>query len=366
MASSIIRGKHVITRVIDDNASEVIDDGAVYQEDGAIVEVGSFQDLNGRYSPDEVVGDGTQLAMPGLVNAHHHVGLTPFQLGSPDLALEPWIVVRTMNRDVDNYLDTLYCAIQMIESGITTVMHNHATWRKTEGGGFHDSGAHVMQAYQDAGMRVAFSFSHRDQNRVAYEDDERFLATLPPDLAARISRRLVESQMSTEEYVGLFEDLSRDFGDDPRIRVFLSPGNVQWCSDVFSGGGERGGGTSRDGDSHSSPGELLSEVVRHTDLGEDPAGSPGRPGVHGAGGLLRSRGLDHGVGHPDYGGDGDYGVPQRQLQPATEERCRTAEPDACPRGGRGAGDRRGGHQRRQRHDSGDAAGPQDSPGAGGL
>ena len=179
MASSIIRGKHVITRVIDDNASEVIDDGAVYQEDGAIVEVGDFDEISARYSPDEVVGDGTHLVIPGMVNAHHHVGLTPFQLGSPDLALEPWIVVRTMNRDVDNYLDTLYCAIQMIESGITTVMHNHATWRKTEGGGFRESGAHVMQAYQDAGMRVAFSFSHRDQNRVAYQKDEAFLSTLP-------------------------------------------------------------------------------------------------------------------------------------------------------------------------------------------
>ena len=233
MSSSIIRGKHVITRVIGDNASEVIDDGAVYQENGAIVEVGSYQDLGERYSPDEVVGDGSHLVMPGLVNAHHHVGLTPFQLGSPDLALEPWIVVRTMNRDVDNYLDTLYCAIQMIEAGITTVMHNHATWRKTEGSGFHDSGAHVLQAYQDAGMRVAFSFSHRDQNRVVYQNDEQFLATLPPDLAARINRRLLETQMSTEEYVALFKGLSQDFSEDPRIRVFLSPGNVQWCSDPF-------------------------------------------------------------------------------------------------------------------------------------
>ena len=69
MASSIIRGKHVITRVIDDNASEIIDDGAVYQEDGAIVEVGGFEDLSARYSPDEVVGDGSHLVIPGLVNA---------------------------------------------------------------------------------------------------------------------------------------------------------------------------------------------------------------------------------------------------------------------------------------------------------
>ncbi len=233
MASSIIRGKHVVTRVIDDNSSEIIGDGAIYQENGAIVEVGKFDELMSRFSPDEVVGDGSQMVIPGLVNAHHHVGLTPFQLGSPDLALEPWIVVRTMNRDVDNYLDTLYCAIQMIEAGITTVMHNHATWRKTEGSGFHDSGSEVLKAYQDAGMRVAFSFSHRDQNRVAYEEDERFLARLPRDLANRINQRLVETQMSTEEYVDLFEGLSCDFGDDSRIRIFLSPGNVQWCNDSF-------------------------------------------------------------------------------------------------------------------------------------
>ena len=110
MPSSLIRGKHVLTRVIDENTTEVIDDGAVYQEEGLIIDVGAYQDLKDRYRPDEVIGAGNQLVMPGLVNAHHHIGLTPFQLGSPDLALEPWITVRSMNREVDNYLDTLYCA----------------------------------------------------------------------------------------------------------------------------------------------------------------------------------------------------------------------------------------------------------------
>ncbi len=233
MPSSLIRGKYVLTRVIEKNATEVIDDGAVYQEDGIIVDVGAFHDLKTRYSPDQVIGAGNQLVMPGLVNAHHHIGLTPFQLGSPDLALEPWITVRSMNREVDNYLDTLYCAIQMIESGITTVMHNHATWRKSEGMTFQDAGSQVLKAYQDSGMRVAFSFSHRDQNRVVYQEDQRFLGTLPPDLAAKISQRLDTSHISTEDYLDLFKDLSRSFGRDPRIRIFLSPGNVQWCSDAF-------------------------------------------------------------------------------------------------------------------------------------
>ena len=87
MPSSLIRGKHVLTRVIDENTTEVIDDGAVYQEEGLIIDVGAYQDLKDRYSPDEVIGAGNQLVMPGLVNAHHHIGLTPFQLGSRTL---PW------------------------------------------------------------------------------------------------------------------------------------------------------------------------------------------------------------------------------------------------------------------------------------
>ena len=233
MVSSLIRGKYVVTRVIDDNASEIIPDGAIFQRDGDIVEVGSFADLKARYTSDEVIGSGNQVVMPGLVNAHHHVGLTPFQLGNLDLALEPWIVVRSMNRDVDNYLDALYCAIQMIESGITTVMHNHATWRKPQGMTFQEAGGQVLKAYQDSGMRVAFSFSHRDQNQVVYQEDEQFLATLPAELASKISARLQNSKIPTEDYLALFSDINAKFGQDPRIRIFLSPGNVQWCSDPF-------------------------------------------------------------------------------------------------------------------------------------
>ena len=81
MPSSLIRGRYVLTRVIEENTTEVIDDGAVYQEDGIIVDVGTFQDLKTRYSPDQVIGAGDQLVMPGLVNAHHHIGLTPSSWG---------------------------------------------------------------------------------------------------------------------------------------------------------------------------------------------------------------------------------------------------------------------------------------------
>src|SRR5713101_7489023 len=80
-----------------------------------------------RYQPDEVLGSDEHIVMPGFVNSHHHVGLTPFQLGSPDYPLELWFASRMAARNVDPYLDTLYSAFEMLESGITTVQHLHGS-----------------------------------------------------------------------------------------------------------------------------------------------------------------------------------------------------------------------------------------------
>ena len=125
MSSSIIRGKHVITRALDRHRWEQIDDGAVLQRDGIIVAIGAFAELR-RANPDApVIGDGEQVLLPGFVNGHHHVGLTPVQLGSPDMPLELWFATRLVTRDLDLYLDTLYSAFEMIASGITTVQHIH-------------------------------------------------------------------------------------------------------------------------------------------------------------------------------------------------------------------------------------------------
>jgi cytosine/adenosine deaminase-related metal-dependent hydrolase len=231
MASSIIRGKYVVTKAQDSQSSEIIEDGAVFQRNGEIMEVGKFEEVRKKHRADKVIGSEKQVVIPGLVNAHHHVGLTPFQLGNLDLALEPWIAVRMANRDVDPYLDTLYCAIQMVEFGITTVMHNHATHRKSPGMTFQEGGAAVIKAYQDAGMRVAFSFSHRDQNQIVYQEDQAFLKTLPKDLASKLEQRLKVSHLPTTEYLAVVDDVYRQFQEDPRVRVFVSPGNVQWCSD---------------------------------------------------------------------------------------------------------------------------------------
>ena len=152
MSSTLVRGRYVVTKVKDDASSEVIDDGAVFQRDGEIVDVGGYETLKTRYSPDDEIGSPNQVVIPGLINAHHHIGLTPFQLGVPDLPLELWTPARLAARDVEPYLDTIYCAMQMIESGITTVMHNHGLYRMPLGYTTLDVGNRILRAYQESGL----------------------------------------------------------------------------------------------------------------------------------------------------------------------------------------------------------------------
>ena len=125
MALALIRGKYVICKIHSRTAADVLEDGAVVQRDGTILAVGPYAALAQQYQPDEIFGSAEHVVMPGLVNSHHHVGLTPFQLGSPDYPLELWFASRIAARSVDPYLDTLYSAFEMLASGITTVQHLH-------------------------------------------------------------------------------------------------------------------------------------------------------------------------------------------------------------------------------------------------
>lgn len=230
MRITIVRGRQVICRITGRDSVEVVDDGAVVVQDGAVIEVGRYDDLLARHQPDEVIGSPRQVVIPGLINAHHHVGLTPFQLGSLDMPLETWIIARWALREVDPYLDTLWCAIQMIESGITTVQHNHMAARLPPEMSLYEGASQILNAYEDSGMRVAFSMSTRDRNQLVYEDDEKFLSTLPGQLAGRARERLDSRPITLEEYLSSTAELHAH-RSGPRTNIFVSPHNVHWCSD---------------------------------------------------------------------------------------------------------------------------------------
>lgn len=220
----------MVAKITGPSAAEIISNGAVVQRDGVILDVGDYGKLRAKYAVDEEIGSSHHIVIPGLINAHHHVGLTPFQLGALDAPLEAWIIARWALRDVDPYLDTLYCAIQMIEAGITTVMHNHMAARLPADLALFDAASQVIDAYEDSGMRVAFSLSHRDQNHLVYEDDEKFLATLPAELANGVRDYLHARTITLEDYLTANAELL-DRKRSDRTNIFISPHNVHWCSD---------------------------------------------------------------------------------------------------------------------------------------
>src|SRR5258707_13821297 len=147
MTESIVRGKWVVRGVRNRDEAEIVEDGAVHHRDGVIVAVGRYEDLR-RDNPSVLVeGSSDHMILPGFVNSHHHVGLTPLQLCSPDHALELWFASRMGTREIDLYLDTLYSAFEMIASGITTVQHIHG-WRPGPLSAIHEAASRVLQAYR--------------------------------------------------------------------------------------------------------------------------------------------------------------------------------------------------------------------------
>ncbi len=230
MGSSLIRGKYVICKVTSRTDAQVLADGAVFQQDGTIVDIGTYHDLAAKYQPDDVLGSTEHVVVPGFVNSHHHVGLTPLQLGSPDYPLELWFASRMAARDVPPYLDTLYSAFDMIESGITTVQHLHG-WRGGPIARVRAIAEQILQAYQDIGMRVSYSYALRDQNRLVYEADDDFVKRLPADLAPDVAASLQAQAIPLEDHLGLFVDLWERWNTQERIRIQLAPANLHWCSD---------------------------------------------------------------------------------------------------------------------------------------
>ncbi len=230
MATTLIRGRQIVCKVEDRHTAIVVDDGAVAQTDGVIVAIGGYAEMAAKYPEAPTLGSPHHVVLPGFVNSHHHVGLTPLQLGSPDYALELWFAGRLSARRVDLYLDTMYSAFEMIESGITTVQHLHG-WLPGDLDVVRSAAADVLHAYDDIGMRVSYSYALRDQNRLVYEADEDFVRRMPADLQPRMQTYFDEVSLTLDQQLEMFRDLHKSHHQASRSKIQLAPANLHWCSD---------------------------------------------------------------------------------------------------------------------------------------
>ena len=198
-----------------------------------IEEVGPYEQLRTSADVDEVIGGPNHVVFPGLVNSHHHGrGVTSFQMVGCDGCLETFTINGWGRRPYDHYLMTLYTAMRMVESGTTSVMYNHPHLPAVQ---LEEDTAKIIRGFGQVGMRTAFSVMFRDRNRVVNGDDELFLSGLPSDLASSVRKHLASTHLPATDYFDLFERTYNSYGSDPngRVRVLLSPSNVQWVSDDF-------------------------------------------------------------------------------------------------------------------------------------
>jgi 5-methylthioadenosine/S-adenosylhomocysteine deaminase len=230
MSKILVHGAQVLEGFGEDGAPIVHSNAAVLVEAGLILEIGPLDSLILAHADAEVVGGAGFAVVPGFVNAHHHVGLTPLQLGSEDHPLELWFASRLALRDVDLYTDTLYSAFEMIASGVTTVQHLHSRASGTPSD-ILAAAEKVVAAYRAIGMRASYSMALRDQNRLVYEADRTFVDRLPIELRPGMQAYFERFTTPLEEQVGIFEELFRRLKNDPLVRVQIAPSNLHWLSD---------------------------------------------------------------------------------------------------------------------------------------
>ena len=210
--------------------AEIVEGQAIFVKNNKINEIGPTSVLRQKYKEIPEIGGENLFAMPGLVNAHHHLGVTPFQLGAQDQPLELWFAERLKMRNVPPTLDTLYSAFEMISSGVTTVQHlqSRAPGNLTS---VLDQSNKIIAAYKQIGMRASYSFALRDQNRMIYDSDENCLALLPPKHRPTLKKYFESFSLSISEQLEIFNILTEQHAKNNLIEIQLAPSNLHWLSD---------------------------------------------------------------------------------------------------------------------------------------
>ena len=223
--TTLVRGRWIFT------GTETITAGAVALQGDRIVEVGSWESFQLKYPNAAVLGSEHHAVMPGLINAHHHSKGVPNSLqGVDDDFLELWLFANIALRSQDPALKTLLSIAQLLKSGVTTVVDvttasgSVETCRNTLNA--------ALQAYDQAGMRVALTPGVSYESLLAHGEDEAFLASLPEELRQRLHTLVpLQQTLAKPDYLALISDLVTRCKPHPHIEVWFGPPGPQWMGD---------------------------------------------------------------------------------------------------------------------------------------
>ena len=228
---TLILADTILTGFDGDGAPILLEDAALLIRDGCVANAGTASRMR-RLHPEALeTGGRGRAVIPGLINAHHHVGVTPFQMGARDQPLELWFAERLRLRDVPPDLDTFHAGFEMVASGVTTVQHLHARAPGDVDAVLERAGQ-IIGAYDRLGMRVSYSFAMRDQNRVLYDEDQVFLSLLPAPMRPLAARYLEGFGLGLDDQAQVFHELRRRYRGHDRVAIQIAPANLHWLSDA--------------------------------------------------------------------------------------------------------------------------------------
>ena len=230
MVAMLLRGKYVLTEN-ETGCMEFREDYGVLVQGEIIQAVAPFKELAQQHPEQDVVGNGTQLLMPGLVDSHTHgAGLSYVQRGVTLDYLENALLKFATAFQLKPETTAALNAVRHIRNGCTTLHHNDSGAALDPN--LETSCSKKIEGYQSTGVRLGFSPGIRNKNVLAY-DDQAFLKTLPPDLQKEASSRVfIDQKRAVDEYMDAFESLYAKY-NGKKTRIFFGPNWVQGSTDDF-------------------------------------------------------------------------------------------------------------------------------------
>jgi 8-oxoguanine deaminase len=129
MASPSLLIRNIHTLALMDRGNNVLRDGYIYVENGAIAQVGSG--VRGLPRADRVIRSPHSVAIPGLVNTHHHLYQTLTRAFAPAANAELFDWLRTLYPiwarldEEDVHISALAGMAELLLSGCTTTTDHH-------------------------------------------------------------------------------------------------------------------------------------------------------------------------------------------------------------------------------------------------
>jgi len=148
----LLRGKYVLASAAE---PRVLTDAAVRVSGDTVAEVGDWPTLRQAHPDARVVGNGKQLLLPGLIDAHSHGrAISPIQKGVLNDYLENNLLDWAIMPPFDPELTAALGVVRHVRSGCTTIHHMGFD---TEGPRALDLCERAIRTYLDGGIRLAFS-----------------------------------------------------------------------------------------------------------------------------------------------------------------------------------------------------------------